>query len=299
VLNRYGRLAALIARLDAASFRQARQIAHDLIQPFVSWLSYAHDVAIDVAAIRIEEEATRISMLRAGLLGEERRLRIEGHQSKLEYRLLFSSYREGLSSTNTFFQALSFWRVIEGVRALRQIRHKALTAAGMPIRDPSEAMPNEISSITAVDKHYLDNFTPYAGWKFTRVIDELRPVIRNALAHLDPEHDVLVADRFDDMERCEKAVPVLRYMSRIMLSSYLEADAKEPPSPIQTESTAAEAPVALPSGDADSSPLPASITAASPPGCDGAGATACAMAPVRSQGAGQRRARCSQPETGC
>jgi len=42
-----------------------------------------------------------------------------GHVSKIEHRPLFASYREGLSAINPFYQALCFYRVIEGINKLR------------------------------------------------------------------------------------------------------------------------------------------------------------------------------------
>jgi hypothetical protein len=52
-------------------------------------------------------------------------------------------------------------------------------------------------------------------------------VLRNAIAHLDPEGDSVVADRFDDFARCEQAVPVLRHIARQMLANELALAADE------------------------------------------------------------------------
>jgi hypothetical protein len=49
-------------------------------------------------------------------------------------------------------------------------------------------------------------------------------VLRNALAHLDPEGDSINPDDFEDRAKCENAVPVLRHVTREMLRHELKLD---------------------------------------------------------------------------
>jgi hypothetical protein len=67
-----------------------------------------------------------------------------------------------------------------------------------------------------------DVFRRFLGKKFNSARDYFRPVIRNAIAHLDPSKTVLDMDHFDDVKTCEEAIPVLRYMARALISDYFK-----------------------------------------------------------------------------
>jgi hypothetical protein len=55
----------------------------------------------------------------------------------------------------------------------------------------------------------------------------MRGTLRNAIAHLDPNGDSLVADSFADIRACEQTVPVLKYIAREMLLHESETLAQE------------------------------------------------------------------------
>jgi hypothetical protein len=76
-----------------------------------------------------------------------------------------------------------------------------------------------------------DAMLPFAGFKFTRVMETLRPTIRNAVAHLDPtgEERSLVADRWEDVKTIWGAVPVLRYMARVLLEDEVRVAQEDGP----------------------------------------------------------------------
>ena len=69
-------------------------------------------------------------------------------------------------------------------------------------------------------------FAPYHGKKFTAVCDEFRETARNAIAHLDPfqSEPSLIADQCADVEKCENAIPVIKYIAREMLKNEIAAD---------------------------------------------------------------------------
>src|SRR5207237_358478 len=92
-------------------------------------------------------------------------------------RRLLASYREGMNSTNAFYQALSFSKVIEGISLLR---------AGDQTRKPLK-FPDDLAALPAS----ADVFRRFLGKKFNWARDYFRPVIRNAIAHLDPTKTTL------------------------------------------------------------------------------------------------------------
>jgi hypothetical protein len=189
----------------------------------MSRLSSDHDVALDIVATEVTELATGSRLLTGtvvvrGALWASQDVDV---RSTVECRALLSSYREGMNSQSPFLRALSFARVIEGAMRLRQSRTAAVVASGGQPSEPSERVPSDLAELRLEerDEHWERMFSPFLGKKFTAVMEQLRPSIRNAVAHLDPESptDSLVADRWADVETVDKAGPVLAYMARSLL----------------------------------------------------------------------------------
>lgn len=223
-VNSRGALATGQVRLIASNFAEAEKAASNLMLPLLSWWSYRYDIAIDLAGYEVVEENTDVMRYVFGLLGQEKTMRFSEEDSMVastpQYRALFASYREGSNATNPFYQFLCYYRVTEGARKLRAQRRQTALAAGQKYFEPSEVVPGDLKTHSDVQEF----FNPYLGRKFTWVLDQFRSVVRNAVAHLDPEADSLVADKFEDVAGCEKAIPVVKYIARVMLSNELAAD---------------------------------------------------------------------------
>ncbi len=223
--NDRGRMATVEMRIDAQNFEDAQRTAHNWISPMLSWWSVRDDVAIDVAGVYMVEEQTEVTRWFGGMLGQFRMFVYQtGHVSKAPHRPLFASYREGLSAINPFYATLCFYRVIEGITKLRNARRAAAKAAGQDYRGPDERIPPDESAFPPGPFSERPNFDPYYGKKFTVVIDEMRGMLRNAVAHLDPAGDSLVADDYDDIGKAEKVIPVLAYIARQMLREEINSD---------------------------------------------------------------------------
>lgn len=115
--------------------------------------------------------------------------------------------------------------MIEGLKKLRAKRREAVLASGAEYKEPlNERIPAYEADLVTVSLYLRESFRPYFGQKFNRVLEQFRNLLRNAVAHLDSTGDTLVADDFEDVAQCERAVPVIRYLSRVMLSNELQAD---------------------------------------------------------------------------
>jgi hypothetical protein len=66
-------------------------------------------------------------------------------------------------------------------------------------------------------------FEPYLGKTFTDALCELKEQIRNAIAHLGNIEDVIDVDRYDDIQLCRNAIPVLKHIAHAMLNNDLES----------------------------------------------------------------------------
>lgn len=230
--NAQGALAKVQMRLFTASFIGAEKEAFDLIMANLSWWSYHHDVALDIAGYHVLEEQTQSHRVVVGLIGKTRAMDVNiintAATSEPKFRPLFAAYREGANASNPFYQLLCFYKVALGAKQLRDLRRKALLDAGEKYQEPQgECIPDRVEDLGAAYQESHDAFRPYLGQRFTKVLDQLRGSLRNAIAHLDPTEVTgksLSADKFDDIVMCEQALPVRRYMSRVMLRNEVLAD---------------------------------------------------------------------------
>lgn len=221
-LNNQGRIAYAHIGLETMRFADAERAGYDIVSSVLSYLSYQYDVAIEIAGYQIIEERTGIRRWVFGLAGMTKTAELPGAGYHVEgsHRRLLASYREGMNATNVFYKVLAFYKVIEGVRALRRSRIKKAKKEKKKIPiSPSEEFPKKKEELYQIFPPERNGVEPYLGKRFTTVCDELRNIIRNAVAHLDPDRFVLDNDRYDDVMLCERAVPTVRYMARMMLAN--------------------------------------------------------------------------------
>lgn len=217
--NDSGQLARISVHLYAGDLFHAQTLAHDYVMSILSWLSYRHDVAASVAGWQFVEEATQSARYQFGVLGKSRAIaEVFNIAVKDEYRAALSSYREGLNSTNVFFQLLCFYRVVEWVR-LRRVERE-----GEPRLLPDEQMPRNIAEIGDFTPDEQEEFRRFLGKSFQSVYHSYEMTMRNAIAHLDPKKVTLTADKARDYYKCLRAIPVIRYVSRRMLRNELLRD---------------------------------------------------------------------------
>ena len=225
--NRYGRLARADLIVNADGFDTAHALSYNLLAPLLSRLSFDHNVAIDMVAIEITEVLTGSRLIGARMVGRGADLMLQDQaiHSTAETRALLSTFREGVNAESPFLRALSFAKVVEGATHLRNARSSSIAASGGRPSEPAERIPPDVDAlaIDGRDEVARQAFNPYLGKKFTTVMENLRPTIRNAIAHLDPraEHS-LVADRWAHFQTVEKATPVLAYVARVLLGHEIE-----------------------------------------------------------------------------
>jgi hypothetical protein len=220
------RLSTANMRIQANSFIEAEKATYDMTAGFLSYVSYDSDVAVEIAGYEIVEESTGTRKAVFGMLGEMKIFAIDDAIGSLvshnNYRHLFAAYREGMNATNVFYQALSFSKVIEACRKLRERKNTEAKNSGRRPFTPSLAMPAQIDEIPIALDSIRESFRPFLGRKFSSIVDYFRPLVRNAIAHLDPTQDVLDIDRFQDIQACERAIPILRYIARVLIRSEID-----------------------------------------------------------------------------
>jgi len=225
-----GKVTHAVLTINADNFDDAERKAHNFLMPFLSWLSYHGDVAVDVKACEICENNTETRHWTLNALGDTRHitwtppsdLNITSINSKL--RKLQAAYREGMNAVNPFYKFLCFWKVVEGCHAYRKQRERRLKRSSIVISPlPAERVP----SVVAGSDIYLDEaefFLAYLGEEFSEVRKTMKDILRNAIGHLTPGRVVLDPDDYDDVGRCEKAIPVIKYIARTTLANEIVAD---------------------------------------------------------------------------
>lgn len=223
--NKKGAISHAVTRIHAQSFQDANRNAYDIVVPTLSRLSFKFDIPLDVIGFEVLEEKTSTTLYSYGLLGRPTWFSdLQEFSSQLEHTRFFSAYREALNSTNVFYQALSFYKVVEGVLAnrVRRMRANNSFTKGDVGFLPAEVFPSAMADISS-DEMTVGEFNIHLAKSFKDVHEHYRDLIRNAIAHLSQLDGVIDADSYDDISTCERAIPVLRFMARRMLQNDLDS----------------------------------------------------------------------------
>jgi hypothetical protein len=218
-LNDHRRLRAISLDVEASDFQDAVRSGHDLVMPMLSRWSFLHNVAITTSGFRIQELTTGATRIDLTIIGATKTFSDRDSVSTPGHRVLLAAYREGISSAEPLWQALSLYKVAEGVWTLRRRRQEAAVAAGQPIHEPSEHVPQDVSTVGHPNERdrLAESLAPYAGRKFRTAFDDIRVALRNSIAHLELDGDPLAQDSWDDVRRIYDILPALRWMSRYLL----------------------------------------------------------------------------------
>lgn len=220
-INTDHRLQFVRVNVQADGFQSAGRESHDLVMPSLSRWAFQHDTPLTVSAVELLEISTEVRRWTMCILGTVKTFGDQGGASSPDGRKLLSAYREGLNSHEPLYQALSMFRVVEGSYALRARRRAESVAATGSFFDPGEKIPGDVTVIATERRDPEESWHPYRDKKFTAVRDELKSKVRHVIAHLDPTSDPLDADSMDAVESAQLALPVLRYMARVLLEAEL------------------------------------------------------------------------------
>lgn len=227
-INAENRLATLRHDLEAENFHSAARTSYDLIMPILCRWSFDHNAPITVAGVELLEVSTDARKVIATFVGAVKNFTTSSYECSREAKHALAAYREGLSSSEPLYQALSFFKVIEMVFYVRAAERNQARKDQLPNLHPSEKFPNTADFLHPFDRQmYGNNFEPFLGKKFTTVRDDLKGSLRNSIAHLDPGRDPFGIDTYDDLVTVESNLPALRYMARVLLASILDPSTTE------------------------------------------------------------------------
>ena len=218
--NTEGRLAQIRLSVDADGFLAAERFTHDIVMPLISRIAFETNTALDVRTTVVIERRTGSQSISGTVLGRSAVLgRIKGPMTP-ELRPFLASYREGLTVNSVPYQALAFWKVIEGVSTfhIKRARKKGVSLNLIPDPDKHQ-FPPCLEDLLDQDGWTRDCFAPYLGKTFGEARTEMKKPIRDAVAHIVPRFNFHSADVYDDLQVCRSVVPVLRYMARVLIEA--------------------------------------------------------------------------------
>jgi len=191
--------------------------------PTLSWIAFQADTPLEVTGVLLTEQATQTRRFGATLVGAVQPAPELVGTTTPELRVFLAAYREGLNANSPLYQALSFFKIIEGVATFHTRRTRAAarsSAAAQP--DPLvKQLPASREDLAGMTEWARDNFTPYLGMSFGEIRDAVKNTIRDAVAHITPGMDLRIADYAADIRACRTITPVLRYVARELIRGEL------------------------------------------------------------------------------
>jgi hypothetical protein len=214
-VNASHRLATMELEFDAANLRDAEIAAWNTTMPLMSTLAFIYNVPVEFSGYEALELKTSVRVYAFGIVGQEQPFdssRPLGYAADLAPAM--SAFREGLGSTSPFYQFLSFYRVLESIHHIRTKRGRKLSVAERRSQDETFPMPE------LVNGEQLEGvIKKVAGKRFKAIKEQMRPVLRNALAHMNPSQVTKIVDRYEDYEEVLEWLPVVRYMAKQVLEN--------------------------------------------------------------------------------
>lgn len=223
--NEQGNVARIRTELHATSFDDAFERAHDVISLHLSRWSWEYDVPLAVRAMKALDMSTSGWRWLFEVIATRRGMQRDraGYVSS-EFLPLISCYREGLNSGEPLWQALSFYRAMEGAASIGAIRESAAAMSKRQRQRPRIPATQAELEAQGADDYTCESLTPYLGWPFQRYRDEARHRVRNAVAHLDIDARHIVSDRWDDQWAVRRFLPGLRWVARRWIEHEMQSN---------------------------------------------------------------------------
>ncbi|MHB1904618.1 MAG: methylamine utilization protein MauJ [Ferrimicrobium sp.] len=226
VPNTQGRLAQVHLTVTADSFSTAEKEAHDQIMVVLSRIAFEADTPLEATAVLLTEQTTQTRTLGATIIGTVQPAPTLSGSIGDGLRSLLAAYREGLNSNSPLYQALSFYKVIEGVETFRISRARAAKNGGQAQASTlPKVIPSHAKDLPEMTEWVRSLFTPYLGMTFAEVKGSLKDTMRNAVVHLNTRRDIRIADYLNDIQACRDIVPILRYMARDLITEEIAVSA--------------------------------------------------------------------------
>jgi hypothetical protein len=231
VTNRKGVVSQVHLRIESSSFEEAERFSHERVAMVLSYWSFLFDTAIEMSEYLLIEENTGVRKYSVGLVGKVKMFNNDSaFNLPAEHQRILAAYREAMNTSNLFYKLLCFFKVTEGIISLRikAIKKQRPLKKGEQGFTSSEVFPESLDLIPVEDEFSQIAFEEFLGLPFQEVRDHFKDYFRNAISHLIKFDSVLDADRYDDVTKCARAIPIIKYIARTMLQNDLGKLANKP-----------------------------------------------------------------------
>lgn len=120
-------------------------------------------IGLEVTGVLMTEQATQTRRFGATLVGAVQPAPELAGTTTPELRMFLAAYREGLNANSPLYQALSFYKIIEGVATFHKNRLRAARKRSAP--EPADPLVKQIPAnredLVGMTEWARDNFTPY------------------------------------------------------------------------------------------------------------------------------------------
>lgn len=227
-----------IGEFDASNFQDAMDQAFNALYPILSRISILNNVPVFVHRWAVVELATHNHMGSFTLPFLNQHAPILDNVSKdAQFETFASLYREGLNSNSPNYQFLCFYKIIEGMRKIKEERtrkenQKVLLTGQKPVR-PKEVLPSEAKEQQAwlsalygkqkwSDLAVLQVFDGVAGRKINDLIASSKELdtVRNKIAHTvlrDESKDPLTIDNGGHIREVSHWLPLCKSLALYLL----------------------------------------------------------------------------------
>lgn len=205
-VNRHQRLSSLTAFVEAVDPRAAAHRAGEFLMPHLNWLSFVHDVGVSIVAIDVVDEQQTHRWTYYYRHYDVAAQNLTDIKSEFPDQLipLLALWREAMSSTNPYYQVITFRRVLEGIEYCGKEFGKF-----KPANLREERFPD--------DKRI---WAAYRGEKIGPFLDEVKK-IRSFFAHfaLDDKDVIHIPDLVEGRRKIETIIPMLRFATKLKLDN--------------------------------------------------------------------------------
>lgn len=246
VPNDEGRLSKLQVEVPAGSFRDAAVIGLSATSPFLSLISFEHDIPVHVFQMDITQKSTGATMMSYVAPYAESTPAPRAGRTSNYVQALNALYREGLNSSSPNYQFLCWFKILEGSDWRRNQDFATLSPEQKRAEFRiSEVVPNSLDEKRSVLEEVfpcyplIEGNDPWdgifikevLGWKFNRVRQEKFEPLRNKIAHMLTESggDLSISpDAGEHIREVTSWLSLLRFMARVRILNELYRLPAEP-----------------------------------------------------------------------
>ncbi len=199
---------------SATSPSEARWKFIEVVYSMLDHWSYAHNVAIFVATIRVLDvthQSTYIAFCapyRNQVLGDS------ANELFFEMKPIYSMYREAKNASSDFYRFLCLYKIMEGLLGTMQGNvFKQFNAAGVT--------PSKKRDIVPDDPHFPGDLKRYIGKSMKAFFDDvLTARFRDAVAHLRTSNGVLDVSSPAEIDRYAGLAFATDLCARVLINSH-------------------------------------------------------------------------------